>query len=32
MIEDQLGGTPATAANDKGQQPNGKMVKTKAKY
>ena len=32
MIEDQLGGTPATAANQKSQSPNGKMVKTKAQY
>jgi len=29
MIEDQLSGTPATAANDKGKPQNGKMVKTK---
>jgi hypothetical protein len=29
MIEDQLAGTPATAANDKNQPKTGKMVKTK---
>jgi hypothetical protein len=32
MIEDQLAGTPATAANEKNQSKNDKMVKTKAKY
>lgn len=30
MVEDQLGGTPTTASNEKAQPHNGKLVKAKA--
>ena len=30
MVEDQLGGTPTTASNEKAQPQDGKLVKAKA--